>query len=174
LEGIQSLGINIPVLIAQIINIAILFAALYFLLFKGFLKTMEERKQKIQQGLEDAERAQEEWTRAEAVFQERMEQIEREREAIITQAREEAERLRAEVAAQAREEAREEARRILAQEREAFEAERQQAVADMHNQIVGLVLAATRKVVEEGMDEQVQRQLIDRFLSESGTLGEIQ
>lgn len=174
MEGIQSLGINLPVLIAQIINIAILFAALYFLLFKGFLKTMEERKQKIQQGLEDAERAQAEWTRAEAVFQERMEQIEQEREAIIAEARKEAERLRAEAAAQAREEAREEARRILAQEREAFEAERQQAVADMHNQIVGLVLAATRKVVEEGMDEQVQRRLIDRFLSESGTLGEIQ
>jgi F-type H+-transporting ATPase subunit b len=174
LEGIQSLGINIPVLIAQIINIAILFAALYFLLFKGFLKTMEERKQKIQQGLKDAERAQAEWTRAEAVFQERMEQIEQEREAIIAEARKEAERLRAEAAAQAHEEAREEARGILTQEREAFEAERQQVLADMHNQIVGLVLAATRKVVEEGMDEQVQRQLIDRFLSESGTLGEIQ
>jgi F-type H+-transporting ATPase subunit b len=174
LEGIQSLGINIPVLIAQIINIAILFAALYFLLFKGFLKTMEERKQKIQQGLKDAERAQAEWTRAEAVFQERMEQIEQEREAIIAEARKEAERLRAEAAAQAHEEAREEARGILTQEREAFEAERQQVLADMHNQIVGLVLAATRKVVEEGMDEQVQRRLIDRFLSESGTLGEIQ
>jgi F-type H+-transporting ATPase subunit b len=170
---LEALGINLPVLIAQVINLALLFAALYFLLFKNFLKTMEERKQKIQQGLEDAERAQAEWTRAEAVFQERMEQIEREREAIIAQAREEAERVRAEAAAQAREEAREEAQRTLAQEREAFETERQQALADMHNQIVGLVLAATRKVVEEGIDEQVQRRLIDRFLSETGTLGEV-
>ena len=174
MEGIQALGINIPVLIAQIINIAILFAALYFLLFKRFLQTMEERKQKIEQGLEDAERAQTEAARAEAVFQERMEEVDREREAIIAQAREEAERLRAEAADQAREEAREEAQRILAQEREAFEAERQRAVADMHNQIVSLVLSATRKVVGEGMDEQVQRQLIDRFLSEPGMLGEVQ
>jgi len=174
LEGIQSLGINLPVLIAQIINVAILFAALYFLLFKRFLQAMEERKRKIEQGLEEAERAQAETARAEAVFQERMEQIEQEREAILAQAREEAERIRAEAAAQAREEAREEAGRILAQEREAFEAERQQALTDMHSQIVGLVLAATRKVVEEGMDEQVQRRLIDRFLSETGALGEVQ
>jgi len=171
---LEALGINLPVLIAQVINLAILFAALYFLLFKRFLKTMEERKQKIQQGLEDAERAQAEWTRAEAVFQERMEQVEREREAIITEAKEEAERLRAGTVAQAREEAREEARRILAQEREAFEVQRQQAVADMQNQIVGLVMAATRKVVEESMDERMQRQLIDRFLSEMDTLGEVQ
>jgi F-type H+-transporting ATPase subunit b len=170
---LEALGINLSVLIAQVCNLAILFAALYFLLFKRLRTTMEERKQKIQQGLEEAERAQAEAARAEAVFQERMEQIEQEREAIIAQAREEAERLKAEAAAQAREEAREEAQRTLAQEREAFETERQQALADMHNQIVGLVLAATRKVVEEGIDEQVQRRLIDRFLSETGTLGEV-
>ena len=174
MEGIKSLGINIPVLIAQIINIGILFAGLYFLLFKRFLKTMEERKQKIEQGLEEAERVQAEAARAESVFQERMEGIEREREAIIAQAKEEAEQLRAQAADQAREEAREEAARLLAQERELFEAERQQALADMHSQIVGLVLAATRKVVEEGIDEQTQRRLIDRFLSETGALGEIQ
>jgi F-type H+-transporting ATPase subunit b len=171
---LEALGINLPVLIAQIINLAILFAALYFLLFKRFLKTMEERKQRIQQGLEEAERVQEEWTRAEAVFQERMEQVERDREAIIAQAREEAERLRAEAVGQAREEAREEARRVLAQEREAFEVQRQQAVADMRNQVVSLVMAATRKVVGESIDAQVQHRLIDRFLSEMDTLGEVQ
>lgn len=166
----EALGINLFVLLAQIINIAFLFFVLRSLLFKRFLKTMEERKQKIQHSLEEAERAQAEAARAEAAFQRRSEQIEREREAILAQAREEAERLRAEAVAQAREEAREEARHILAQEREAFEAERQQALADMHNQMVSLVLAATRKVVEEGMDEQMQYRLIDRFLSEMGTL----
>jgi F-type H+-transporting ATPase subunit b len=171
---LEALGINLPVLIAQIINLAILFAALYFLLFKRFLQTMEERKQRIQQGLEEAQRVQEEWTRAEAVFQERMEQVEREREATVAQAREEAGRLRAEAVGQAREEAREEARRILAQGQEAFEAERQQAVADMRSQVISLVLAATRKVVEESIDEQMQRRLIDRFLSEMDTLGEVQ
>ncbi|MEA3340866.1 MAG: F0F1 ATP synthase subunit B [Chloroflexota bacterium] len=174
MEGIQSLGINLPVLLAQIINIAILFVALYFLLFKSFLKTMEERKQKIQEGLEKAERAEAEAARAEAVFQERMEQIEREREVIIVQAKEEAERLRAEAVGQARKEAREEARRILAQEREMFDVERQQAVADMHNQVISLVMAATRKVVEESIDEPMQYRLINRFLSEVDTLGEIQ
>jgi F-type H+-transporting ATPase subunit b len=171
---LEALGINLPVLLAQIINLAILFAALYFLLFKRFLTTMEERKQRIQKGLEEAEQAQEMATRAETIYQERMEQIEREREATIVQAREEAERLRAESVAQAREEAREEARRVLAEERKAFEVERQEALADAHSQIVGLVMAATRKVVDEGIDERMQRRLIDRFLSEMETLGEVQ
>jgi F-type H+-transporting ATPase subunit b len=92
----------------------------------------------------------------------------------MVQAREEAERLRAESVAQAREEAREEARRVLAQQREAFEAEQQEALADAHSQIVSLVLAATRKVVGEGIDERMQRRMIDRFLSEMEPLGEVQ
>jgi F-type H+-transporting ATPase subunit b len=171
---LEGLGIDLGVLVSQIVNLTLLFLALYFLLFKRVFAMLDERRQKIKQGLEQAERAQEEWTRAEAVFQERMEQIEQERQAIIAQAREEAEQLRAEKMAQAREEAREEARRTLAQEREAFEAQRQQAVADMRSQVVGLVLAATRKVVEESIDEPMQRRLIDRFLSEVDTLGEVQ
>ena len=80
----------------------------------------------------------------------------------------------AETVAQAREEARQEAGRVLAQEREVFEAERQQALTDVQNQIVGLVMDATRKVVGEGIDERMQRRLIDRFLSEMETLGEVQ
>ena len=170
----EALGINPLVLVAQIVNIAILFFLLNKLLFKNFLKTMEERKQRIQEGLENAERADAQMAQAEAVFQEKMAEIQRERESILASAREEAERLKAEATAQAREEAREEAQRILAQEREAFEAERQQAMADMSNQIVGLVLAASRKVIEEDLDEKKQRKLIERFLSEMGTQDEVQ
>ena len=170
----EALGINLFGLIAQIVNLAILFFLLNKLLFKKILKTMEERTQRIQEGLEKAERADAQMAQAEAVFQEKMEEIERERESVLASAREEAERLKAEAIAQAREEARDESQRILAQEREAFEAERQQAMADMNNQIVGLVLAATRKVIEEDLDEKKQRKLIERFLSEMGTQDEVQ
>ena len=170
----EALGINPLVLIAQIANLAILFFLLNKLLFKNFLKAMEERKRRIQEGLEKAERADAQMAQAEAVFQEKMEEIERERDSILAKAREEAERLKTEASVQAREEARDEAQRILAQEREAFEAERQQAMADMSNQIVGLVLAATRKVIEEDLDEKKQRKLIERFLSEMGTQDEVQ
>jgi F-type H+-transporting ATPase subunit b len=174
LGGIESLGINIPVLICQIFNITLLSVALYFLLFKKFLAKMEERKQKIQQGLENAERAQAQAAQAQAIYDERVEQAEREREAILTQAREEGERIKAEAAAQAREEAREEAKRTLAEERQAFEAEQQQALAALHGQIVDLVLAATRKLVEEELDEKAQRKLIDRVLADLGAPDEIQ
>ncbi len=170
----EALGINLYVLIAQIVNIVILFFVLRALLFNRFLGMMEERKQRIQQGLEEADRAQERAWEAERMYEERMEKIEREREAIIGEAKEEAKQLRAELLAQAREEAEEEARRIVAEKQAAFEAERRETMADIRSEMASLVMAATRKVVEEGIDEQVQHQLIDRFLSEASALGETQ
>ena len=170
----EALGINLYVLIAQIVNIVVLFFVLRALLFDRFLEMMEERKQRIQEGLEEADRAQERAREAERIYRERMEEIEREREAIISEAKEEAKQLRAEMLAQTREEAEEEARRIVAERRAAFEAERRETITDIRSEMTSLVMAATRKVVEEGIDEQVQHQLIDRFLNETSTLGEIQ
>ena len=75
----EGLGIDLGVLISQIVNFVLLFLALYFLLFKRVLAMLDERRQKIQQGLERAERAEAEAARTEAVFQERMGQIEQKR-----------------------------------------------------------------------------------------------
>lgn len=170
----EALGINLYVLIAQIVNVVILFFVLRSLLFDRFLEMMEDRRQRIQDGLEEADRAQEKAWEAERIYQERMEKIEREREAIISEAKEEAEQLQAEMISQAREEAEEEARRIVAERRAAFEAERREIMANMQSQVASLVMAATRKVVDEGIDEEVQHRLIGRFLSETDALGGIQ
>ncbi len=170
----EALGINLYVLIAQVVNVVILFFVLRSLLFDRFLEMMEDRRQRIQEGLEEADRAQEKAWEAERIYQERMEKIEREREAIISEAKEEAEQLQAEMISQAREEAEEEARRIVAERQAAFEAERREIMADMQSQVASLVMAATRKVVDEGIDEEVQHRLIDRFLSETDALGGIQ
>ena len=53
----ERLGIDPVSLLSQIINILILFIALYFLLWKRVVKLFEERRQKIAQGMEDAEQA---------------------------------------------------------------------------------------------------------------------
>ena len=174
MEGIFELGINPAVLIAQIVNVAILFTALYFLLFKKFLQNVKARKEKIANDLEEARRARADAEKAETLFHQRLEEIEREREETLAKAREEAKQIRSEMLAKAREDAKKEAERILAQERAAFEAERQKMLADMHKQVANLVLVATRKVIAESIDEQTQRELIDRVLSDTGVLSEIQ
>lgn len=52
-----AFGIDWKLLLAQGINFGILIVALYFLLYKPVLKVLEERRQLVAKGVEDAERA---------------------------------------------------------------------------------------------------------------------
>ena len=54
-----AFGIDGKLLLAQGINFGVLIVALYFLLYKPVLKVLEERRQLVAQGVEDAERASE-------------------------------------------------------------------------------------------------------------------
>jgi len=167
LEGGLPLGINLRYLLAQILNLVILFVVLYKFVFKRFLTMLDERSAGIKKGLEDARIADKRAAEAEEAYRERIEQAERERRAVLAKAAQEAEKLKEDVLAKAREEA----HQIIAQEREDFEAQRQQAAAELRGQMTDLVMQATRKVVEQTMvDEARQRRLISEFLAEVGEL----
>ncbi len=167
MEGGLPLGINPIYLLGQLLNLAILFFVLRKFVFKRFVTVLDERSTRIKKGLEDAEIAGKRAAEAEAVYQERIEDAERERRAILAQAAQEAEKLKEDILA----EAGDEARQIIAKEREDFEAQREQAAAELRRQMPDLVIMATRKVVEQTtLDEATQRRLISEFLAEVGEL----
>ncbi len=163
MEGgpLGALGINGPFLISQIVNFLILFAALYFLLWKRVLKMLDERKQRIAQGLADAEQARKDRERAEAEYQERIRQAEEEREEILAKAAREGEQAKEKILA----EARSEAERIIAEARAEIERERQEMLAELRGQVATLAIAVSNKIIGEALDEQRQRRLIDEFFS---------
>ncbi len=161
MEALGSLGVNGPFLLSQIVNFLILFAALYFLLWKRILKMLDERKQRIAQGLADAEQARRERERAEAEYQQRIERAEQEREEILAKAVGEGEQAREEVLT----EARAEAERIIAEARADAERDRQEMLAELRSQVASLAIAVSNKIIGETLDEQRQRRLIDEFFS---------
>jgi F-type H+-transporting ATPase subunit b len=161
LEALGALGVNVPFLLSQIVNFLILFLALRFLLWKPMLKMLNERKQRIAQGLEDAEQARKDRERAQAEYEERIKQAEQEREEILARAAEEGEGARAETLAQARAQA----EQIVAEGKETVEQERQQMLAELRSQVAALSIAAANKLIGEALDEQRQRRLIDEFFS---------
>lgn len=161
MEALGALGVNGPFLLSQIVNFLILFLAIRFLLWKPMLKMLDERKQRIAQGLEDAEQARKDRERAQAEYEERIKQAEQERERILARAAEEGEQARAETLAQARAQA----ERIIAEGKETVEQERQQMLAELRSQVVALSIAAANRLIGEALDEQRQRRLIDEFFS---------
>lgn len=149
----------------------ILVAALNFLFFLAVLQVfafrpvsrmLEERRNRIEQGLRDADAARLE-----------REEAANERLSVLAQARAEAEEIlvRAQhLADENRERDMAETRAQLDQMRERatadINAERERALADVRGQVAELALSAAGRVVGETMTSQRERRLVDEFLTE--------
>jgi len=166
LEGGLPLGINPIYLLAQLLNLVILFVVLYKFLFKRFLMTLNERSARIQKGLEDAEIAAKRAAEAEEEYQRRIEQAERERRAILAQATREGEKIREEILARAQEEA----KQLVLEAKADIERQREQAMSELRKQVADLTLMATTRVIGQVLDEEAHRRLIDDVLAEMGEL----
>jgi len=160
LEGLKEL-VNPKFLLSQLVNFLILFIALYFLLWKRALKAFDERKQKIAQGLAEAEQAEGKLAEAEQQYARRVEEAEREGARLLAEAREEAAQARDAILSQARGDA----QRVAAGAEEMVRLERQQMLGDLRDQVSALSIAAANKVIGEVLDEKRQRHLIDEFFS---------
>jgi F-type H+-transporting ATPase subunit b len=64
------------------------------------------------------------------------------------------------------EQARQEAAHLVEEARQQIELEQRQALAAVRNEIVDLSIEATRRVLQQSLDEEMQRQLIQQFLRE--------
>ena len=158
----EKLGILLPNLIWHAVNIGIMVFLLNRLLYKPILNLFAERRERIREGLAEAERVREaaaaERARLEAqIGEERRTSQERLRDA-VAKSEEAAARRLSEANAQAEE--------ILAKARAEAEQTRHQALAGLQGQIADLALSAAGRVLGEGIDESKHRSLIDRFLKE--------
>ncbi|MFO7806922.1 MAG: ATP synthase F0 subunit B, partial [Candidatus Moraniibacteriota bacterium] len=69
---ISNFHIDAGLLIAQVINFAIIFAALYFFALKPLLAVMKDRTKTIEKSLEDAKKAEENLAKAEEDYNKRI------------------------------------------------------------------------------------------------------
>ena len=159
----DALGINLPGLITQIVSFIILFFILSKLLYKPLVSLLDQRAEKIKDGLEAAERARDAAARSEESIQEQLLEARSEGQRLIIQAREIAEKFREEEMEKAREDI--EAERTRAQGN--IQRERDAAIEDLRREFAGLAISAAEKVVRSSLDEDGHRELIDSVLEES-------
>ena len=145
------------------VSFLIVFGLLAKVLLPRITKTLAERTDAIEGGLERAKETQAEAQR----------ELEHYR-AQLAEARHEAARLReqaqeqgAQIIAEMREQAREEARRIAESAQAQIEANRQQVLNSLRTEVGSLAVELASRVVGEALqDEARQRRTVDRFLAE--------
>ncbi|HSM71782.1 MAG TPA: F0F1 ATP synthase subunit B [Anaerolineales bacterium] len=157
----EALGINLGLLIIQIIAFFIVFLTLNAWVYKPMLDMMETRKEKIAQGLEDARVAADARANAEKEAAKIVADAQAEASQVVREATERAETAGKDVKAAAEAEAAEAREAALAE----TELERNRILGDLRGQVASLAIAAANKLVDEALDEKKQRALLDEFFS---------
>jgi len=160
--GFASLGINLPLLLAFVINFIILLALLGKFLYKPVLKMLDERTQKMKESMDWAESIKRDYEQAKAEVQKQVEKGRQEAQAIIAQAVQKGESLKEE----ARKEASGQAKMIVEKARAELEAERDKMVEDLRKEFVSLLILASEKVIRQTLDQEKQSRLIEDTLEE--------
>src|SRR5580658_8734449 len=148
-------------LILGIVCFVIVFGILGKMLLPRITKTLNEREDAIQGGINRADEAQAE---AQAVLQQYRAQLDDAKHE-AARMREEAREQGAQIIAEMRERAEAEARRITESAQAQIEAERQQALISLRAEVGTLAVDLASRIVGESLTEQArQSRMVDRFL----------
>jgi F-type H+-transporting ATPase subunit b len=161
---------TLPELIIGLICFVVVFGILGKMLMPRIIKTLNERDDAIQGGINRADEAQAE---AQAVLQQYRAQLDDARHE-ASRIREEAHEQGAQIIAEMRERAEAEARRITDAAQSQIEADRQQALVSLRSEVGSLATELASRIVGESLaDTARQGRMVDRFLDEieAGTAG---
>ena len=156
MEVLAKLGVDWKLLVAQVINFLVLLWVLRKFAYRPMLKFLDDRSKKIESGLRDAKRATEKLSEIEAKEREVLEEARKESVAMIARARESAEKTAEKIMI----ESREESERVLNETRKKIAVERESMRTDMKQELAGLVLLATEKVLNEKLKSTDDAELI--------------
>jgi len=167
-EGGEALfQVNLFQVIIAAANFLLFLAIIWTFAFRPVSKMLAERKDRIEQGLKDAEQARHDRENAEA-----------ERVATLTEARREANEIlaRAQKVAQDTRDAdiaatKEELERMRVRATAEIEAEKVRAIGDVRAEVADLALLAAGRVVGETMSTERERRLVEEFIREQPVSG---
>lgn len=147
-------------LVTQIINFLIMVLVLTKFLYKPILKTIDERRKKISEGLELSEK-----------MKEKEEELLREREKVLDKARAEGQKILEELKAKAKKsgeeilaEAKSEALALKEKAQKDIEDERKKIWSSVSDEVLTLSMGMTKTVIGQLLDSKFQDEVIEKKL----------
>jgi len=161
--GLESLGIDLPRLIAQLITFLILFGLLIAVAYKPFMRMLDERSNKVRESVENAEKAKKRVQEMDEEYKQRMIEATKEAQKITEEAVKTGEAMKK----KALEEARAEAEALRARAKEAADREREEAMEELSKEFADLTILAAEKVIRRSLDKEAHKDIIDEVLKEA-------
>ena len=164
-EASSGLAINFFWVLVASLNFIVFAVILYLAFGKQVSGMLAARRERIEQGLRDAEQAKRDRESAEQERLAALAEARREANDILGRAQKVAQETRnADIAA-----TRDELTRMRERATEEITAEKQRALAELRGEVADLALQAASRVVRETMTDQRQRRLVEEFLADPST-----
>jgi len=155
------MNINVT-LFGELITFAVLVWVTMKYIWPPLTQAMQNRQQKIADGLEAAEKGQKSLDLAKEKVKTQLKNAKHQAVDIIDQANMSA----AKLVEAGKDKAHEDAKKILALAQSDVATQAEKAKQQLHGEIATLVIAATRKVLQKNIDVNANQKLIDKFIEE--------
>jgi len=157
---IETFHIDWRILIAQIINFAIVLAVLYWFAFKPLAKVMAERSGKISKSLDEAKLIEEKLSETKAEFNKTMAEAKKQANLILEKANEQADEKKSAMVARAKEEI----GQIINQEKQKMQSEKRETLREIKKEVADLVVLTVEKVLGERVDAKKDKEIIKKTI----------
>jgi F-type H+-transporting ATPase subunit b len=160
----DELGFHLPSLVVYLVNFGLLLVIMYKFAYKRIIKMLDERSERIDDALQEAERVRRETEDQQSQMQRALDENRQAGQQVLQEARKAAERYREDQQARVQVQIGENLERARAE----IEAERDAAIELVRVQFADLVVSASERVIRKSLDKRDHERLIDEVLSERG------
>ncbi len=154
---ISTFHIDWQIILAQLVNFAIVFFVLYRFALKPLKKLMDERSQTIASGLQNAEKQEELLKASQLEYDKTLTKARAEAQEIMKEVKKDADLKRAELL----EKAQGEVSVMIANGKKQLESDKTKMLEDAKKEIVSIIMSATEKIVGESITGKVEQKLVE-------------
>lgn len=158
----EALGLDAKLLVEQTIAFLILVAILAKFVYPALIKSIDQRREQIEAGQKEAKQAEEALVAAEEKVADLLAEARKEADEIIARSHTEASTM----VSEAEDKAKARAEQLVADARNQLDADVRKARELLKSEAIGLVAAATEKIVGEKLDEKKDANLIKGALNQ--------
>lgn len=160
----NPVSFDIWTLIWQSVNVLVIMAALYYLLFKPVGNILKKREEFVENSLASAAASKEEADRLLQQYQEQMKQASADAQKLIEKATQDAD----EYSRRKREEADREYDEMIERARKEIASERERAIEAIRDEMATLAVMAAGKVLGRAIEQQDHEALVKEFVAKVG------
>ena len=159
---ISTFHIDWQMILAQIINFAVVFFVLYKFALKPLKKLMDERSATISGGLDNAKKQEELLKAQQEQYDQTLAQARAEAQTIMKEVKKDAEEKRAQIM----EAAQKDSAAIFENGKKQLADEKSKMLDEAKKELVTLIVNATEKVIGENMNEKIEAKLVEDSIKE--------